>query len=204
MAEIKIEQKKQIWPWMIVGLVVAAILVYFIVFRDNNNSNSNTIEEVTETSYVSGTNDTNLLGVKENNHTVAAFVSFVENDTIRMSLDHDYTNEALLKLTAAINAIASEIGYDIQADLEKVKESASLIDNEPFETSHANNIRNATDKSTTALQNMQQAKYPWLSEEVQELKSASASINPEKLTLEQKDAVQNYFAKASDILDKMN
>lgn len=204
MAEIKIEQKKQNWPWMIVGLVVAAILVYFIVFRDNNNSNSNTIEEVTETSYVSGTNDTNLLGVKENNSTVAAFVSFVEKDNNRMSLDHDYTNEALLKLTAAINAIANEIGYDIQADLEKVKESANLIDNEPFETSHAKNIRNATDKSTTALQNMQLAKYPDLTDEVNELKSASASINPEVLTLEQKDEVKNYFAEASDLLEKMN
>ena len=154
MAEIKIEQKKQIWPWILVGVVVLAILVYYIGFRDNND----TSEVVTEKNYVSGTNDTNLLGVKENNSTVAAFVSFVENDTSRMSLNHAYTNEALLKLTAATNAMADEIGYDIQADLEKVKESAILIDNEPFETSHAKNIRNAADQSTTALQNMQQSK----------------------------------------------
>ncbi len=51
---------------------------------------------------------------------------------------------------------------------------------------------------------MQLAKYPWLTDEVEELKSASASINPETLTLEQKDAVKNYFAKASDLLQKMN
>lgn len=205
MAEIKIEQKKQIWPWVLAGLVVAAVLVYFIVFRDNNNnSNSTTVEQVTETSYVSGTNNTNLLGVKENNSTVAAFVSFVENNNTQMSLDHEYTNEALLKLTAAINAMANEIGYDIQADLKKVKESASLIENEPFETSHANYIRNATDNATTALQNMQQAGYLGLKSEVDELKSASASINTEELTLDQKDVVKNYFAKASELLEKMN
>jgi hypothetical protein len=34
-----------------------------------------------------------------------------------------------------------------------------------------------------------------LADEVEELKSASASIKPEVLTLEQKDAVKNYFAK---------
>jgi hypothetical protein len=54
-----------------------------------------------------------------------------------------------------------------------------LITNEPFETSSCQNIRNAADNSTTALQNMQLAKYPWLSDEVEELKSASTAINPD-------------------------
>jgi hypothetical protein len=200
MAEIKIEQKKQMWPWILAVLVIAALLLYFMVFRDNGKNT----EAVTEDDYMTQTNEPSLVGVSENNVTVAAFVSFVENDTTRMSLDHAYTNEALSKLTAATNAMAGEIGYDVQADLEKVKESAILITREPFETSHATNIRNAADKSTTALQNMQLAKYPWLSEEVDALKNASAAINPEALTLEQKDAVKNYFAKASDLLDKMN
>jgi hypothetical protein len=202
MAEIKIEQKNQIWPWLLVGLILAALLVYFLLFRDSDNVSKTDV--VTAEDYISGTNDTNLLGVKENNSTVAAFVSFVENDTTQMSLDHAYTNEALLKLTAATNAMAGEIGYEIQADLEKVKESAILITEEPFETSHAKNIRNVTDLSTTSLQNMQLAKYPWLSEEVDALKNASTAIDPLMLTLEQKDAVKNYFAKAADLLDKMN
>ena len=202
MAEIKIEQKKQNWPWMIVGLVIVAILVYYIGFRNNNDSN--TIEEVTETNYVSLVNESGLLGVKENNSTVAAFVSFVENDRNSDSLNLAYINEAFLKLTAATNAMAGEIGYDVRADLEKVKESTILMDNEPFETSSAKNLRNAADNSTTALQNIQQAKYPDLTDEVDELKSASTAISPLELTLEQKDAVKNYFAKASDLLQKMN
>jgi hypothetical protein len=142
--------------------------------------------------------------VKENNSTVEAFVSFVEKDTSRFSLDQAYTNEALLKLTSATDALAGEIGYDIRADLDKVKESAILIANEPFETSYAKNIRNAVDNSNTALQNMQLAKYPWLTDEVEVLKSASTAINPAALTTGQKDAVKNYFAKAADLLQKMN
>lgn len=201
MAEIKIEQKKQVWPWLLVGLVIVALLVYFLV---NNNKNNINMEEVTEVNSDSGTNADNLLGVKENNATVAAFVNFVKNDTSSSSLNQAYTNEAFSKLNSALNAMAGEIGYDIKSDLAKVKESAALVANEPFETSSGKNIRNATDNSTTALQNMQQAKYPWLSEEVEELKSASASINPDVLTLEQKDAVKKYFAKAADILNEMN
>lgn len=200
MAEIKIEQKKQMWPWILVVLIIAALLLYFLMFRDNDKNT----EAVTEDDYITDTNEPTLVEVKENNLTVSAFVSFVENDTTRMSLDHAYTNEALLKLTAATNAMATEIGYDVQADLVKLEESANQIESEPFETSHAGNIKHATESATTALQNMQRAEYPELTNEVDELKSASASINPEELTLEQKVAVKNYFAKASDLLKKMN
>ena len=200
MAEIKIEQKTQVWPWLLVGLVIAALAIYFLM----DNDDVNTTEVVTEENYVPDTNESNLLDVKENNSTVAAFISFVENDTNRASLDNAYTNEALLKLTAATNAMAEEIGYDVRADFDKVKESASLIAKETFESSKAKNIRNATDLSTTSLQNMQLAKYPSLSDEVEELKSASAAIDPLAPTLGQKDAVKNYFAKAADLLKKMN
>lgn len=202
MAEIKIEQKKQIWPWLLVGLIIVAVIIYFMMNRDSENVSET--EVVTEEGYNAGTNDTNLLSVKENNSTVAAFVGFVENDTNRVSLDQSYINEAFIKLTAATSAMAEEIDYDIQADLEKVNESTVLIENENFDSSSSKNIRNATDNSATALQNMQQAKYPWLAEEVEELKSASAEISAETKTLEQEDAVKNYFVKAADLLQKMN
>jgi hypothetical protein len=57
-----------------------------------------------------------------------------------MSLDHAYTNEAI-KLIEATNAIANEVGYDVQADIEKAKEYAKMISSDPFETTHADNIR---------------------------------------------------------------
>lgn len=202
MAEIKIVQKKQVGLWLLAAIVIAILLYYFLVFRDNSNNIAT--EVVTETKSVSGTNENNLLGVKENNNTVATFVSFVENDSSRVDIDYAFTNEALLKLTAATNAMAGEIGYDIRTDLERLKESIVLIANEPFETSQAKNIRMAADNSATALQNMQLAKYPWLTDEVETLKSASVSINPEMLTINQKDAVLNYLSKASDLLQKMN
>ncbi len=200
MAEIKIEQKKQIWPWMIAGLVIVALLVFFLVFRDNGKN----IAEVTEPGYITNTSEPDLSGVKENNGTIAAYVNFVEDSKGKMGLDHAYTNEALLKLIDATNAKANEVGYEVRADLEKVKEYAKMITIDPYETTHADSIRKAADILTNVLQNMQLAKYPGLTAEVDELKSASASINPEVLTLRQKDAVKNFFAKASDLLQKMN
>ena len=206
MAEIKIEQKKQIWPWMIAGLVIVALLVYFLGFRDSGNNIAEVTEatEATEASYITDTSEPDLLGEKEINTTIAAYVDFVENSEGMMGLDHAYTNEALLKLIDAVNAKADEVGYEVRADLDKVREYAKIITVDPYETTHADNIRKAADILTNVLLNIQLAEYLGLTAEMDELKSASASINPEVLTLAQKDAVKNYFDKASDLLQKMN
>ncbi len=200
MAEIKIEQKTQAWPWVLAGLVIAAVLVYFLVFQDDDEYADATTNENYTTNT---TNETNLVDVRENNSTVAAYVNFVENDT-KMSLDHAYTNEAFLKLIDATDAMANEVGYDVQADLEKAREQADMITEEPFETTHANTIRKVADIVSNVLQNIQKAKFPSLANDVQGLKSAAGAIKPDVQTLEQRDAVNNYFAKASDLLNKMN
>jgi hypothetical protein len=200
MAEIKIEQKKQLWPWVLACLVIAVFLLYFLVFRDNGENT----EVVIEAESITNTNEIDLLAIKENNGTVAVYVNFIENNKEQMSLDHVYTNEALLTLIEATNAMANEVGYDVQADIEKVKEYAKMISSDPFETTHADNIRNADDILTNILQNIQKAKYPSLADEVAALKIASESIKLGVLTLDQKEAVKNYFAKAADLLQKMN
>ncbi len=145
-----------------------------------------------------------LVAVRENNSTVNAFVSFIANDKNKMTLDHAYTNEALMKLTDATDAMANEIGYNAKGDISEVKKYALKITNDQFETTHANDIRKSTDIITNVLQNMQQAKYPGLATDITALRSASASINPDVLTLDQKDAVKSFFGKAADLLEEMN
>lgn len=50
MAEIKIEKKKPIWPWIIVVLIIAALL-YFLFLKNNEATsvNSTEIENTTGT-----------------------------------------------------------------------------------------------------------------------------------------------------------
>ncbi|TDE18125.1 hypothetical protein [Dyadobacter psychrotolerans] len=142
--------------------------------------------------------------VKEDNSKVAEYVTFIGNDQNKMALDHAYTNEALLKLTSAVDAMASEVNFDIKADLDKARQCANKITENPFETSHADEIRKAAEILSGSLQNMQVAKYPGLSNEAEEVKSAAMAIDPKTLTLDQKDAVKAFFAKCSDLLEKMN
>lgn len=196
MAEIKIEQKKQIWPWLLVGLLIAGLLVYFLANR-NDDKNQEAIA-------ITKTNESDLINVQENNSTVAAYVSFIENAEDEMSLDHTYTNEALLRLIDATNAMANEVGYEVRADLDKVKEYAEMITDNPLETTHADYIRKASDILTNVLQNIQRANYPGLTSEVAELRKASESIKSEVLTLDQQDEVKTFFSKAANLLKKMN
>ena len=200
MAEIKIEKKRPIWPSILLGLVVIGLIIYFINIRKENQATQNTSDDYE----LVDTSNADLISVKENNSTVASFVTFVENSQNMMSLDHEYTHEAIVKLANAIGAMADEIDYTLRADLDQAIEYAEMIMLDPLVSTHANSIRKSTDILTSALKEIQQHKYPGLKNEVAALDDASVSINPDALTLDQQDEVKAYFGKAADLLRKMN
>ncbi len=49
MAEIKIEKKKPIWPWIAVALIIGA-LIYYIFVQDHEAHTESTIEVENSTS----------------------------------------------------------------------------------------------------------------------------------------------------------
>jgi hypothetical protein len=191
MAEIKIEKKTPVWPWilLVLGLLVAA---WFLFFRNDK-------DDLVETA-----DKTALIDLPENNNIVTTYVTFINSDTNTMGLDHAFTSEALTKLTNAVDAKATEAGYDVKAEIAKAKQLADEITADPLVITHADKIRSAADVLSTALQNMQQAKYPALSTEGADIKSAASAIDPQKLTLDQRDTVKSFFKKAADLLSKMN
>ncbi len=196
MTEIKIEKKAPVWPWILVGLVIAA-LIYFFAFRDSDdniipNDDNDTPQEET-------------IGNRENNSSVDEYISFVENrDRDDMGLDHDFSNQALLLLADAIDAKADDVDVELQNDLKEVRDNAGYITEDPNSTDHANHIKASASLLTSELENIQRESYPDLSNEIADLRESTNSIEPEVLTLEQKKTVMAYFDKAADVLEKMN
>ncbi len=193
MAEIKIEKKKPVWPWIVAGIILVALIIFYFANDDDDQSVRNA-EQETEVS------DTNEM----DNTAVVAYVQFVDAEQGRMGEDHEYTQQALQKLTEAVRELADEKGYDISADLDQAEQAANEITNDASETDHAEHIRNAADALTRAITNMQQEYYPDLQDNAQELMNTTESIDPAQLTLEQKEAVKSFFDQSAELIEEMD
>lgn len=191
MTEIKIEKKSPVWPWLLLGLGVL-VAAWFFLIKDDKVEPEKTVEPVA------------LIDVNENNSVVNTYVEFIDSDTNTMGLDHKYSSEAITLLTNSVDAMATEVGFDVKVDIDQAKIYANDITKDSLSTKHADKIRTSADLLSTSLQNLQQAKYPTLSAEAADVKIAAQSINPETLTLDQKDAVKSFFKKSADLLSKMN
>ncbi|MEC5167152.1 hypothetical protein RCH18_002902 [Flavobacterium sp. PL11] len=193
MTEIKIEKKTSIWPWifLLLGIIAA---IWFFFFRTDE---TNVQEVVTDT-------DTEMVQPMEDNNAVSDYIMFVNNDPDKMGLDHEYSSEALNKLTTAVEATANKQNFDISADIAKARQFTEEIQKDPTATNHSDKIKGAADILSMALKNLQQEKYSNLTAEADSVKAAAAGINPAVLTLDQKDAVKNFFTTAADLLTKMN
>lgn len=191
MTEIKIEKKSPVWPWLLLGLGVL-VAAWFFLIKDDKVEPEKTVEPVA------------LIDVNENNSVVNTYVEFIDSDTNTMGLDHKYSSEAITLLTNSVDAMATEVGFDVKVDIDQAKIYANDITKDSLSTKHADKIRTSADLLSTSLQNLQQAKYPTLSAEAADVKIAAQFINPETLTLDQKDAVKSFFKKSADLLSKMN
>jgi hypothetical protein len=187
MTEIKIEKKKPIWPLIVLGAFSIGLMLY--VF--------NYIGKETRV-------NVNLENTKKVSSDVSSYMQFIDNGVDSMDLSHEFTKKALTLLIEAIKVTAYNNSFDIKADLASVSRVALDITKDPYETNHADKIRNAADILTSTLENLQKEKFPNLTNDLSELKTATSAINSSILTLNQKTEVRNFFDKSKDLLEKMN
>jgi hypothetical protein len=201
MAEIKIEKKQPVWPW-ILGLLVVAALIYLLFFNDstavidNINTTNDTIVDRNELQ-----DNTDL---DENFSDVAAFVTFIKNDDGKMTLDHDYSHSTLTKLIDATEEVALLNDFDAKVDFDKARQLADEITTNPEVGNHADFIKEATSRISTVLQNLQAANFPDLKAEADQAKMTSDAINVQELALNQKESIKGFYDAAADLLEKMN
>jgi len=190
------EQKKKLFPfaWILLVLVIMALIAYYLYenrFKGKPETDQNNQE-------------LKLIDKHENDTTVTAYISFVNDDTNKMTLDHEYSNTALLKLSKAISAMARSAGYVVKADLNQAETDANKITTDPLVITHADNIRKAADILSEALNNLQRAKYPSLSTDASAVSAAAQKIDPDVMTLDQKNKVKQFFQRSAELLSKMN
>ena len=195
MAEIKIEKKKPVWPWVIlVLLIIGGVLFWLLVDREKEAQNV-----ITPISEETGQQeDTNYV---DRNNPVITYVDFIESDTMQMGLDHKYTHKAFTLLAEAVIYTAENRSYDLQKDISELKEKGDRIKKDPMSLTHANTIQDGFNKVITVFENMQQEVDIAA---LDKLKEYSGDLNPDVPTLEQKTAVKGFFGESAQILQDIN
>lgn len=210
MADIDIEKKSSKWPWLLLGALVL-IVVLFFVFNDEDDETEMENVDSTENTIGTGSNSEsadsesdNLMGTQENVAAVQSFLTVVNDENDRLGIDHNYTHQALTQLIDATQAMADEIGFNIDAEMQRANEIANRMMEQPQSEQHANLMSDAFSNVANALENMQEAHYPDLADEVSKLNEMASALDPEELTLNQRDEVNSYFNQAATILSEMN
>ncbi len=207
MAEIEIEKKKTIWPWILLAILIIAALLYFFVWADDDGDEVDDMDDMnTEQVMEEDQMDDETMDYQdaENMQYVAAineYDTYINNP--EMGIDHEYTNGALMKLIAAVDATANDLGVDIDADLKNARNEAQAITKDPMKVTHANSIKDAGKHILKALQTIQKEKFPNLSSTYSEVDSAFAKIEAGKETLNQKEEIKTFFTKVSSLLNSM-
>ena len=190
MAEIKIEKKKPVWPWILLALIVLG-LIWYIFMRDDDNR----IEDepvVTE-----------QVAEEYDDYSAIALYSAYIADTDKMGVDHEYSNEALNYLIDAVEEKADVLDVDVKADINEARKNASEITEDPDKLNHANLIKSSGEIIVRALTTLQTAKFPTLTDDVAKVNTAVNEIDASDKTLDQKDKVNNFFKSAESLLLKM-
>jgi len=201
MAEIRVEKKSPMWPWILIGLLILGVILYFVFFHDGNGDTDRRDGPVATEQR---DDDRTQRDRPVNNQTVASYVTFIQEGDREMTLDHAYSNEALKRLTEATKAMADEVNVNVERDLSVVRDNAREIQQDPFETTHANKIRASADKLSDALMTIQQEAFPNLNNQATAVRNAAREISPEELALNQRDAIKSFYDRAAELLRQMN
>ncbi|WP_338792143.1 hypothetical protein [Bernardetia sp. MNP-M8] len=203
MAEIKIEKKTPIIPWLL-GLLLLLLIgagIYF-GFQINETETEVVANEVPENEILPEENTTETTTLPAEVNTFVMFAN-EENDytDAQMDIHHEYTANALRHMGDALEALANKKGMADQMNVENLHKNldtaADEIQKNWKETDHADHIRNAFLQVSGALNQLTDGSTN------ESLKKEAKDIDPNTLTLEQKADVKDFIDKAASVMKKI-
>ena len=215
MAEIKIEPRSSggsVWPW-ILGLL-ALLLVGWLVFEafDEEDELEMTETEAVADPYVTentfADDETLVAGtVYDYDREYATYQQQYQEMEGNMGLEHEYSQRLMRSLAATISGFATEQNLNNNAQVsqavETLRQKANAIDNNWRSVQHANMLNQAANAVADAMATIQQQVAPDMQQPVNDIRQAAQQIDPGVQTLNQKDAVKNFFRTSMMALQQM-
>jgi hypothetical protein len=201
MAEIKLKKKKPVWPWILLALLILAVIGILFMTGDDDGD---TMAVNDNTEYVEPADDQEMETAGNENQAVSDYITYIEDNSAQMGLDHEYTHRAFSLLAGAMQATAEGMNFEFDQDWQALNQEADKIREDPMKLTHANTIKDGFDQVVTSFNNIQQSEFPEMDSQVRTLEEFSNEMNPDEPTLDQKEKVKGFFEQAAMILEEMN
>jgi hypothetical protein len=209
MADIDIERKDSVgWLWWVLGLLLVGLVAFLLADALADDDEVAIEDEVAAPMATEPLPEAQPM-VTEQPMALQNFVlSCAPRQPSEMGLDHAYTSNCVRELVNAVDAIApanelAELGLTEQ--MEQAREaSENLIASGPEESRHSEMTRNAFTSIATVIEEIQNDRFPALEANAQELTEAASAVSPDGELLEQREAVQDFFAQAGRLLEEMH
>lgn len=216
MAEIKIEKKKPIWPWILIILVILAAIYFFWYYNDNTyNMDENLIDNDSITQLDESYNQENeviepdvlytgIYGTVRNEQATADYLKFVDIDkNINQETGNEYYRSAFFKLITATKRESEIKNVDITEDIAAAMKNAEMLTNDPAISQKTDKIKATAANVSKALRKIQQESFTGLLSETNDVETASNNIDASGTIEEDRNDINSFFDKAAILLQKM-
>jgi hypothetical protein len=213
MAEIKIEKKRPVWPWVIVILIVLGIVTYFIYENQDNDEYNDDLNDDMSTEQIDGSinqqSDSDYDLNQNYRSTFDEFSAFEESiaDSTRIAVDSSYTKKAFSNLAKAVVAKADQNALQDSEAVNYLKDYTTLsanISNTPQGAETSKNFKTTSDKIVTVLEAIQTKNYPALQSQVSDLKQTNAKVDGSMSMDKQQADMNSFLYQCRDVLQAMN
>lgn len=213
MAEIKIEKKRPVWPWIIVILIILALVIYFVYAnRENEDYNDDFNDDVTTEQIddsINGDMDNAYDPQQNYRSSFDEFSAFEESisDSTRIAVDSSYTKKAFSNLARVVVGKADESSLQDSEALNDLRAYTTLstpISSTLKGAGVSKNFKIVRDNVVKVLEAIQAKTYPELQSQITDLKQVAAKIDGSISMDKQQAHMHSFFRKSSDVLKAMN
>lgn len=214
MAEIKIEKKKPIWPWILIILIILAAVYFFWVYNDKDIDSTDdgierdTISQVEDpyrnevmetTTYIY----TGTYGNVRDERAMADYFIFVDSLKTDSTARSFYRN-GFFKLITATKRQAEIDSVDVNSNISSAMENTEKLTNAPSSTEKAEGAKKAATEISKALKTIQNEDYDNLANEAKEVEESASKIEGAQTLEKQSANIDTFFDKSARLLQKMN
>ena len=211
MAEIKIEKKKPIWPWILLVLILIAIVAFFIYQNqaDDDYMDDDNTDMVDDADNFMDTDTTIYDTTRYQNDGAASMTAVMEamRDSTRFGTDSTFTKTALhnlAKLTVAKARLMRVETSSALSDLEAYTMRTDTVDTRADSSNMASIFRDVTQDIVTVIETIANKNGMTNGEEVKQFKETSSKLNTTTTLAKQQKTIQTFFRQAHDVLHNMN